>query len=65
MTPSHCIVFKGLEMSRALGDFSLKPQGMTAALMLSPEPEMTVTLRDLARDEFMIAASDGVWVRDG
>jgi protein phosphatase 2C len=50
-------------MSRALGDFSLKPQGAAQAPLLLPEPEMTITPYGAAgtTDEFMLVASDGVW----
>jgi serine/threonine protein phosphatase PrpC len=52
-----------LALSRALGDFGFKQQ-----VGLGPEaqavtcfPEVTVTERDSARDDFIVVACDGIW----
>ena len=47
-----------LNMSRSLGDFwSLSPATNTD--IISPEPDVVV--HELAADEFLIMASDGIW----
>eukprot|EP00928_Gymnodinium_smaydae_P069337 TRINITY_DN5277_c0_g1_i1.p1 TRINITY_DN5277_c0_g1~~TRINITY_DN5277_c0_g1_i1.p1 ORF type:complete len:692 (-),score=72.03 TRINITY_DN5277_c0_g1_i1:448-2457(-) len=44
----------GIALSRALGDFDLKP-------VLSGEPECRSLPSDPARDLFVVVASDGIW----
>jgi len=52
-----------LAVSRALGDYDYKNvKGVgPCEQLVSPEPEIYVEERDMAKDEFLILACDGVW----
>ncbi|KAG0443337.1 hypothetical protein HPB47_015030 [Ixodes persulcatus] len=52
-----------LAVSRALGDFEYKQVAGRGPCeqLVSPEPEVTVRPRELATDEFMVLACDGIW----
>lgn len=52
-----------LAVSRALGDFEYKnvPGRGPCEQLVSPEPEVFVQQRDIASDEFLVLACDGIW----
>jgi serine/threonine protein phosphatase PrpC len=50
----------GLAMSRAFGDFSLKPNGEARAKILIPDPDVTHVALE-SGDEFCLIATDGLW----
>ena len=52
-----------LAVSRALGDYEYKQvEGKgPCEQLVSPEPEVSIIDRDLAGDEFVVLACDGIW----
>ena len=52
-----------LAVSRALGDFDYKRNDSIKSIeqLVSPEPEVTVLERDLANDQFLLLACDGIF----
>ncbi len=55
--------FSNLSVSRTIGDFNFKPPSTLPPELqaVTPAPDINVVSRDLATDEFLVLASDGVF----